>query len=327
VSAAFGQVLGSVDNVTAGQTTTVISPSSKTVTSGNTIVVGWMGYFDITPSGVTDNLGNTYSRVERVLGTTYATSDLWYAPVTSGGSITTITVSHASTQYVAAGAVEISGVAASPAVGGGTGGSGGSSPGTLYGVNNKTIPAGGLAIWAGCSTLNTVHTVGAASGSPSTTPVLDSAPGGGSGITGSLSHAVSASGVTAFSGGTVAYLAGNYSGAGAIFSQAGCVWTTPADTVSMSTTPDLKFNSPVSASKQHFYMQLDTANTFDTGNLRTYDSSSSQTNWTYWDGASWTALPSDGLPIAKSGNEIDYTVTSALSSATWYRRVRAGTLA
>jgi hypothetical protein len=105
------------------------------------------------------------------------------------------------------------------------------------------------------------------------------------------------------------------------------VWTTPADTVSMSTTPDLKFNSPASASKQHFYMQLDTANTFDTGNLREYDSSSSQTNWTYWDGASWTALPSDGLPIAKAGNEVDYTVTSALSAATWYRRVRAGTLA
>ena len=106
----------------------------------------------------------------------------------------------------------------------------------------------------------------------------------------------------------------------------GPVWTTPADTVSMSTTPELKFNSPTSAVKQHFYLQLDTANTFDTGNLRTYDSSTDQTNWDYWDGAAWTAMPSDGLPIAKSGNEIRYTVTSALSSATWYRRVRAGTL-
>jgi hypothetical protein len=66
---------------------------------------------------------------------------------------------------------------------------------------------------------------------------------------------------------------------------------------------------------------------WDTGNLRTYDSSTSQTNWTYWDGGAWTAMPSDGLPIAKSGNEVDYTVTSALSATTWYRRVRAGTLA
>jgi len=104
------------------------------------------------------------------------------------------------------------------------------------------------------------------------------------------------------------------------------VWTTPADTVSMSTTPELKFNSPASAVKQHFYLQLDTSNGFASGDLRSYDSSTSQTNWAYWDGAAWTAMPSDGLPIAKSGNEIRYTVTSALSSATWYRRVRAGTL-
>lgn len=106
----------------------------------------------------------------------------------------------------------------------------------------------------------------------------------------------------------------------------GPVWTTPADTVSMSTTPDLKFTSPASAVKQHFQLQLDTANTFDTGNLRTLDSSTSQTNWTYWNGSTWVAIPSDGLPIAYAGNEVDYTVTSALSGATWYRRVRAGTL-
>jgi hypothetical protein len=103
-------------------------------------------------------------------------------------------------------------------------------------------------------------------------------------------------------------------------------WTTPADTVSMSTTPDLKFTSPASAAKQHFQLQLDTANTFNTGNLRTYDSSVTQTNWTYYNGSSWVAIPPDGLPIAYAGNEVDYTVTSALSSATWYRRVRAGTL-
>jgi hypothetical protein len=102
-------------------------------------------------------------------------------------------------------------------------------------------------------------------------------------------------------------------------------WTTPADTVSMSSTPDLQFNSPTSASAQHFYLQLDTANTFNTGNLREYDSSVSQTNWTYWNGSTWTALPGTGLPSGSSGNEVRYSVTSALSAATWYRRVRAGT--
>jgi hypothetical protein len=95
----------------------------------------------------------------------------------------------------------------------------------------------------------------------------------------------------------------------------------------MGFTPELKFTSPISVVLQHFYMQLDTADTFGTGNLRTYDSSTSQTNWTYWDGGAWADLPSDGLPIAKSGNEVCYTVTSALSATTWYRRVRAGTLA
>jgi hypothetical protein len=104
------------------------------------------------------------------------------------------------------------------------------------------------------------------------------------------------------------------------------VWTTPADTVSMSTTPDLKFTSPGSASKQHFYMELDTVNTFNSGALRTYRSDQDQTNWTYYDGSAWQAMPSDGLPIAKSGNEVDYTITSTLSATTWYRRVRAGTL-
>ena len=107
----------------------------------------------------------------------------------------------------------------------------------------------------------------------------------------------------------------------------GPAWTTPADTVSMTTTPELKFTSPASAVAQHFYLQLDTANTFDSGNLRTLDSSTSQTSWDYWTGAAWAALPSTGLASGYAGNEIRYTVTSALSSATWYRRVRAGTLA
>lgn len=103
-------------------------------------------------------------------------------------------------------------------------------------------------------------------------------------------------------------------------------WTTPANSASMSTTPQLQFNSPTSAVAQHFYLQLDTDPGFATGNLRTYDSSADQTNWTYWDGDSWEALPAGGLASGMSGNEIRYTVTSALSSSTWYRRVRAGTL-
>ena len=107
----------------------------------------------------------------------------------------------------------------------------------------------------------------------------------------------------------------------------GPVWTTPADTVSMCTTPELQFNSPVQrveaallvaarhgehvrhrqpADLRHVHRpdQLDVLRRRHRGRR----------------------FPSDGLPIAYAGNEVSYTVTSALSSATWYRRVRAGTL-
>jgi hypothetical protein len=121
---------------------------------------------------------------------------------------------------------------------------------------------------------------------------------------------------------TGAQIAAHYAAATAT----GPTWTTPADTVTMSTTPDLKFDSPTSGVAQHFQLQLDTANTFDTGNLRTYDSSTDQTNWTYYNGGSWVAIPSTGMPSAYSGNEVNLSVTSALTATTWYRRVRAGTL-
>jgi len=102
-------------------------------------------------------------------------------------------------------------------------------------------------------------------------------------------------------------------------------WVSPADGEAMSTTPVLQFTIPSAASAIHFYLELDTADTFDTGNLRTYRSDSDQTNWTYYDGDSWEAVPAGGVPITYIGNDARYTVTSALSSGTWYRRVRAST--
>jgi hypothetical protein len=102
------------------------------------------------------------------------------------------------------------------------------------------------------------------------------------------------------------------------------VWTTPADTVTMTATPVLAFTIPALASPMHFYLQLDTANTFDTGSLRTHDSSVSQTNWEYWDGGAWVAIPVGGVDDAYGGNAAHYTVTSDLAAVTWYRRIRAG---
>jgi len=102
------------------------------------------------------------------------------------------------------------------------------------------------------------------------------------------------------------------------------VWVSPADTVPISSTPILVFQMPESTGNMHFHMQLDTANTFDTGDLREYKTSESQTNWEYWNGSDWVAVPSGGVSNVYSGNNCRYTVTTPLSATTWYRRVRGG---
>ena len=103
-----------------------------------------------------------------------------------------------------------------------------------------------------------------------------------------------------------------------------CVWTTPGDGVGMSATPVLAFTMPVLGAVMHFQMELDTANTFNTGNLRVTDTSVDEAYWSFWDGAEWQDVPGEGVPAMYGGNAARYTVTSALSAATWYRRVRAG---
>jgi hypothetical protein len=103
-------------------------------------------------------------------------------------------------------------------------------------------------------------------------------------------------------------------------------WVSPADTSPMNITPILQFTSPVAAVPQHFELQLDTVNTFNSGNLRDVLTATSQAGWTYFDGSAWVSLTSAGLPAAKSGNDVRYSVPTALSMTTWYRRVRAATV-
>jgi hypothetical protein len=74
----------------------------------------------------------------------------------------------------------------------------------------------------------------------------------------------------------------------------------------------------------HFNLQLDTAGTFDTGSLRDVMTTVDLTGWDYWDGATWQAVTSGGVPAIYAGNEARYTVPTALAAGTWYRRVRAG---
>jgi hypothetical protein len=102
-------------------------------------------------------------------------------------------------------------------------------------------------------------------------------------------------------------------------------WTTPADGAAIGLSPTLEFTSPTSTAAQHFNMQLDTANTFNTGNLRDLSTATSQAGWEYFNGSTWVAFPSTGLPAGSSGNAVRHTVQTPLTATTWYRRVRAGT--
>lgn len=91
MAAVFDQLLGSNQSKTAG-TSLVISPSSKTVTVGKTIFVAYAGDDVGSAFGITDNLGNAYSLVKEQIQTGKVKTQLWAAPVTVGGSITSITV-------------------------------------------------------------------------------------------------------------------------------------------------------------------------------------------------------------------------------------------
>lgn len=213
MAVAFGQNLGSTGNGTAGQTSTVLSPSSKTVTVGNVIVVKWGCYFDITATAVTDNLGNVYARVERKR-ITQATSDVWAAPVTVGGSITTITVTHPPTQFLFMIAEEYSGAAYPPAP---ADGQTGAAVATIAWCNNKTIPANGLVTGMDSCNSNGTQTAGAASGTPSTSITLVEFFNGAGNQSGGSAYAVAgATPVTGFTGTIAISGTGDSAGAGAI---------------------------------------------------------------------------------------------------------------
>lgn len=218
MAAALVQNLGKAVNNTAGQTSTVLSPVSKTVSVGNKIFVGWGGYYDITPSGVTDNLGNTYTRVERVRNTGgQATADLWVADVTTGGSLTTVTVAHASTQYVEIIAAEWSGVGDLSVAGAGGIGTGTSATW----VTNKTIPANGMAIGMVANPTNRTASAGASSGSPSTAITVMDQNNNSPGESGSMAYAIAGgSDVTGFSGTTTLSGSSIWAGAGGVFEPA-----------------------------------------------------------------------------------------------------------
>jgi len=216
MAAAHVQFLGGVSSIASAHTTTVLSLSSKTVTAGDVIVIGFDSYGNVTPTGVTDNLGNTYVHVERAMNANTTVADLWYAPVTTGGSITTITITHPSSPYTMLLASEFSGVGTLNAVGGGL--TGVSTTATW--IDNKTIPASGLAVGVAAETDGQhTHTAGAASGSPSTTIYKSGQCDGGVGtFTASLCYALAGgSNVTGFAGTAGLSATCSWAGAGGLF--------------------------------------------------------------------------------------------------------------
>jgi hypothetical protein len=214
MAAAVVQTLATYEN-DASAGTIPLAPASLTVTAGNYIVAGF-GYYGsaLYVSGVTDNLGNTYTKVEGSFDVGQCAAELWAAPVTVGGTITAITATLSSNQTYRNGiAVEISGVASGPAVGGGVYSY--TSTGTW--MTSKTIPANGMAIGFVFEAQASALTAGAASGSPSTS-ITQQANTTGSMIA-ALSFALpGGSAVTGFTGTTNIATSRPAAGAGAIFS-------------------------------------------------------------------------------------------------------------
>lgn len=99
-------------------------------------------------------------------------------------------------------------------------------------------------------------------------------------------------------------------------------WVSPANHVSgqIGTIP-LVFVIPQAANALHFEIQVDTASTFDSGNLQTFKSWLTQSGWEYWDGVGWQAMPVNGVPQDYIGNHGRF-VGADLATGTWYRRMR-----
>ena len=169
MAVAFDQLLGSNQSKTSGNSL-VISPSSKTVTVGKTIFVAFA--FDefaaTTNHGIVDNLTNTYSLVKnQAPGSNTIRTQLWSAPVTTGGSITSITISW-TTNITAKAAVagEYSGFGALRLTDGANG-----TAGTTTGIASNTFFTDELWIAALGVEDNVAVSVSGTTGTPSQTKV------------------------------------------------------------------------------------------------------------------------------------------------------------
>jgi hypothetical protein len=208
----------------AGSGASTVLTISKTVTAGNVIIAGFSGGFgNPIATGITDNLGNVYTFIERVAGTSNNTSaEIWYAPITTGGALTTITAASSAGFSRVVIASEFTGQGQAVTAGGGSYHTASGSPNTCTGVTNKTIPANGLAVWIGVSAGQATATAGPNSGSPSTAIAMSGSLDQFGNPNPSIAYAIAgASAVTGFTGTTIMTgQNGDCVGAGATFNAA-----------------------------------------------------------------------------------------------------------
>lgn len=101
------------------------------------------------------------------------------------------------------------------------------------------------------------------------------------------------------------------------------IWVSPANhATGVNQTDPLVFLIPESSNPIHFELQIDTVDTFDSGDLQGFNSMSSQVGWEYYNGSSWVSVPADGIPLGYSGNQARYMPQTEIATGTWYRRIR-----
>lgn len=214
--AAYVQSIGS--NSTTSTVTSLVISTSKTVTVGNTIIVIFASYNTTAPTSVVDNLGNTYSEISYKSYTSPTFNERMYAaPITTGGTLTSLTANFSSRSYVSIVADEFSGLSASSTDGGNSSG----SSATATWSSSSTIPANGIIIGGVVSQNPRTHTAGSASGSPSTSISMGTKADSPNDPSTSLAYAISSgSEVTSFVGTTSLGLSTAWIGTSRIFGPA-----------------------------------------------------------------------------------------------------------
>ena len=92
--------------------------------------------------------------------------------------------------------------------------------------------------------------------------------------------------------------------------------------------PTVVFSIPSDADNDNLYfkIEVDTVNTFDSGNLRSYETLNQDTDksvWEYFDGADWQEMTASGVPSSAYTNSARVTLPFAarLFAGQWYWRI------